>query len=33
MILAALVFAATFPYQSILSKYAKPVFQAGPSRY
>ena len=33
MILAALVFAATFPYQAILSKYDKPVFQAGESRY
>ena len=33
MILAALVFAATLPFQSILSKYDKPVFQAGESQY
>lgn len=33
MILAALVLAATFPYQSLLSQYDKPVFQAGESRY
>ena len=33
MILAAVVFAATFPYQSLLSKYDKPLFQAGESRY
>ena len=33
MILAALVFAATFPYQSLLSQYDKPVFEAGESRY